>query len=470
MEPQEIVFCKGGGCTAKLGPGILARVLNNLPKTYDPNLLIGFDGSDDAAVYKLTDDLAIVQTLDFFPPMVEDPYIFGQIAAANALSDIYAMGGDVKTALNIVCFPEAMDLNILGKIMLGGSEKVREAGGVLAGGHSIADSDVKYGLSVTGVIHPDKVFANSGCKVGDALILTKPLGVGIVCTASRMKAASKEAYDLAVKSMTTLNKYASEILRKYRLHGCTDVTGFGFLGHLCEMVTDQATARIYKDKVPYIPECEDYVEEFYLTAAAQRNRNHVQDKVEFRNCSFATEEILYDPQTSGGLLASVDKEDVPAIMEELEKASAIYQQSQNKENFSMMRIEQNVYPTAANDRLIFFQTSLHLPLAEKTFTERNLCEVFDRKTGAYIPIEDLFICPLEELGSQLLALAHLSDADRADMEAAFRREYIFFTEDSLCIDFPAGSLTNYKEQYIVPLKYTSDLRGLMHDWAIPKEG
>ncbi len=185
-------------------------MLNNLPKTYDPNLLIGFDGSDDAAVYKLTDDLAIVQTLDFFPPMVEDPYIFGQIAAANALSDIYAMGGDVKTALNIVCFPEAMDLNILGKIMLGGSEKVREAGGVLAGGHSIADSDVKYGLSVTGVIHPDKVFANSGCKVGDALILTKPLGVGIVCTASRMKAASKQAYELAAKSMMTLNKYASD--------------------------------------------------------------------------------------------------------------------------------------------------------------------------------------------------------------------------------------------------------------------
>ena len=238
---------------------------------------------------------------------------------ATIQSDIYAMGGDVKTALNIVCFPEAMDLNILGKIMLGGSEKVREAGGVLAGGHSIADSDVKYGLSVTGVIHPDKVFANSGCKVGDAMILTKPLGVGIVCTASRMKVVSKEAYELAVKSMTTLNKYASEILRKYRLHGCTDVTGFGFLGHLCEMVTDQATARIDKEKIPYIPECEDYVEEFYLTAAAQRNRNHVQDKVEFKNCSFATEEILYDPQTSGGLLASVDKEDVPAIMEELEK-------------------------------------------------------------------------------------------------------------------------------------------------------
>lgn len=160
--------------------------------------------------------------------MVEDPYIFGQIAAANALSDIYAMGGEVKTALNIVCFPEEMDLNILGKIMQGGSEKVREAGGVLAGGHSIADSDVKYGLSVTGIIHPDRVFANSDCKEGDALILTKPLGVGIVCTAARMKAAPQAAYDLAVQSMTTLNKYASEILKKYRLHGCTDVTGFSF--------------------------------------------------------------------------------------------------------------------------------------------------------------------------------------------------------------------------------------------------
>ena len=319
MEPQEIVFCKGGGCTAKLGPGILAKVLNNLLKNYDPNLLIGFDGYDDAAVYKLTDDLASVQTLDFFPPMVEDPYIFGQIAAANALSDIYAMGGDVKTALNIVCFPEAMDLNILGKIMLGGSEKVREAGGVLAGGHSIADSDVKYGLSVTGVIHPDKVFANSGCKEGDALILTKPLGVGIVCTAARMKAAPQAAYDLAVQSMTTLNKYASEILKKYRLHGCTDVTGFSFLGHLCEMVTDQATARIYKDRIPVIPEAPALAEEFYITAAAQRNRNHVQDKIDFGSCGFSMQEILFDPQTSGGLLASIDAADAEAALKELEE-------------------------------------------------------------------------------------------------------------------------------------------------------
>ena len=190
---KEIVFCKGGGCTAKLGPAALSRVLQKLPKFEDPNLLVGFDHSDDAAVYRLSDDLAIVQTLDFFPPMVEDPYLFGKIAAANALSDVYAMGGDVKTALNIVCFPEKMDLNILGKILMGGSEKVREAGGVLAGGHSIADEDVKYGLSVTGTIHPDRIFENNRALPGDCLLLTKPLGVGIVCTAQRVGGASEEA-------------------------------------------------------------------------------------------------------------------------------------------------------------------------------------------------------------------------------------------------------------------------------------
>lgn len=317
MEEEKIVFCKGGGCTAKLGPGALNRVLEKLPKAKDPNLLIGFDHSDDAAVYRLTDDLAIVQTLDFFPPMVEDPYTFGQIAAANALSDIYAMGGDVKTALNIVCFPESMDLNILGQILLGGSEKVREAGGVLAGGHSIADQDVKYGLSVTGVIHPDKVFANNSCREGDVLILTKPLGVGIVCTASRVGEASEKAMALAVKSMTTLNKYASEIVRKYRTHGCTDVTGFGFLVHLCEMLGDAYSAEIDKEAIPFIPECPAYVEEFYLTAAGQRNRNHVQDKVVFEDCSFAMEEILYDAQTSGGLLVSMAAEDGERALEEL---------------------------------------------------------------------------------------------------------------------------------------------------------
>lgn len=167
MSEEKIVFCKSGGCTAKLGPGMLEHVLSKIPKKKDENLLIGFDHADDAAVYRLSDDLAVVQTLDFFPPMVEDPYIFGQIAAANALSDIYAMGGTVKTALNIVCFPEKMDLNILGEILLGGNSKVTEAGGTLAGGHSIADVDVKYGLSVMGTIHPEKILANNGVREGD---------------------------------------------------------------------------------------------------------------------------------------------------------------------------------------------------------------------------------------------------------------------------------------------------------------
>ena len=314
---EPIVFCKGGGCTAKLGPGALNSVLNKLPKPSDPNLLIGFEGSDDAAVYKLTDELAIVQTLDFFPPMVDDPYVFGQIAAANALSDIYAMGADVKTALNIVCFPEAMDLNVLGQILLGGSEKVREAGGVLVGGHSIADTDVKYGLSVTGIIHPDKVFANNACREGDVLILTKPLGVGIICTAARLKSASDNALSSAIKSMTTLNKYASEIARKYRTHACTDVTGFGFLTHLFEMLGDNYSATIEKSSVPIIPESLAYADEFYITAAGQRNRNYVESKVELSACSFAMQEVLFDPQTSGGLLISIDPSDAELALAEL---------------------------------------------------------------------------------------------------------------------------------------------------------
>lgn len=318
MQKEEVVFCKGGGCTAKLGPGMLEAVLSKLPKFGDPNLLVGFDSSDDAAIYKLTDDLAVVQTLDFFPPMVEDPYLFGQIAAANALSDVYAMGGEVKTALNIVCFPEQMDLNILGKIMQGGSEKVQEAGGVLAGGHSIADVDVKYGLSVMGTIHPDKIYKNNSCQVGDKLILTKPLGVGIVATAQRVGECSQEAMDKAIASMTTLNKYAAEIIRKYRVHSCTDVTGFSFLGHLSEMLEDQFGAEIDSLQVPYIPEAVHYANEFMITAAGQKNRNHVGERVQFIKVPYAMEEILFDPQTSGGLLVSMHPEDVALAIKEIE--------------------------------------------------------------------------------------------------------------------------------------------------------
>lgn len=320
---NEKLFCKGGGCTAKLGAGILSRVLERLPKfDKDPALLIGYDSKDDAAVYKLTDEVAVVQTLDFFPPMVDDPYTFGQIAATNALSDIWAMGGQVKTALNIVCFPEKSDLNILGEMMRGGAEKVAEAGGVLAGGHSIADSDVKYGLSVMGVVHPDHIYANNTPQTGDCLVLTKRLGVGILCTANRVGEASAEAMEAAIASMTTLNKYAAQCCRAYEVHACTDVTGFSFLGHLHEMMDGAHSCRIEAGAVPVFSEALHHADEFLLTAAGQRNRNHTGPFVRFENVPFAMEEVLFDPQTSGGLLVALPKEQAAALAEDLRRGGA----------------------------------------------------------------------------------------------------------------------------------------------------
>ena len=320
---NEKLFCKGGGCTAKLGAGILSRVLERLPKfDKDPALLIGYDSKDDAAVYKLTDEVAVVQTLDFFPPMVDDPYTFGQIAATNALSDIWAMGGQVKTALNIVCFPEKSDLNILGEMMRGGAEKVAEAGGVLAGGHSIADSDVKYGLSVMGVVHPDHIYANNTPQTGDCLVLTKRLGVGILCTANRVGEASAEAMEAAITSMTTLNKYAAQCCRAYEIHACTDVTGFSFLGHLHEMMDGAHSCRIEAGAVPVFSEALRHADEFLLTAAGQRNRNHTGPFVRFENVPFAMEEVLFDPQTSGGLLVALPKEQAAALAEDLRRGGA----------------------------------------------------------------------------------------------------------------------------------------------------
>ena len=320
---NEKLFCKGGGCTAKLGAGILSRVLERLPKfDKDPALLIGYDSKDDAAVYKLTDEVAVVQTLDFFPPMVDDPYTFGQIAATNALSDIWAMGGQVKTALNIVCFPEKLDLNILGEMMRGGAEKVAEAGGVLAGGHSIADSDVKYGLSVMGVVHPDHIYANNTPQTGDCLVLTKRLGVGILCTANRVGEASPEAMEAAIASMTTLNKYAAQCCRAYEIHACTDVTGFSFLGHLHEMMDGAHSCRIEAGAVPVFSEALRHADVFLLTAAGQRNRNHTGPFVRFENVPFAMEEVLFDPQTSGGLLVALPKEQAAALVEDLRRGGA----------------------------------------------------------------------------------------------------------------------------------------------------
>ena len=294
MEEEKIIFCKSGGCTAKLGAGVLEHILEKLPKgEKDPNLLVGYDSKDDASVYRLTDDLAMVQTLDFFPPVVEDPYTFGKIAAANALSDIYAMGGEVRTALNIVCFPEQMDLNVLGEIMRGGAEKVQEAGGSLSGGHSIADDSVKYGLSVTGTVHPDRIWQNNTGRVGDLLI------------------------QKAVESMMTLNKYASETARKYNIHACTDVTGFSFLGHLHEMMESGVSCHIWADQIPVFPGAVEAAEEFLITAAGQRNRNYLEQHVTFKDIPFGMQEVLFDPQTSGGLLMAVDAVDAEKMQRKL---------------------------------------------------------------------------------------------------------------------------------------------------------
>ena len=300
-----------------MGPEALGAILSGLPKTYSENLLIGYDSSDDAAVYKLTDDLAIVQTLDFFTPVVEEPYLFGKIAAANALSDVYAMGGEVKVALNIVGFPETMDMSILGEILRGGAEKVAEAGGVLSGGHSINDDSPKYGLSVTGTVHPDKILANNNCKVGDKIILTKPIGVGIVMTAWRLGQGKESGYLQAVKSMETLNKYAADVMKNYNVNACTDVTGFGLLGHLGEMIPEGMTAVLNSSEVPYIEGAYDLAKEFYITGSGQKNANFMDGKILMGDVDFALTELLYDPQTSGGLLISLPGEEADGMLSEL---------------------------------------------------------------------------------------------------------------------------------------------------------
>ena len=302
---EKTLYCASGGCSAKLGIGALRKILSALPPQDEQALLVGFDHSDDAAVYALTDDIAVVQTLDFFPPMVEDPFLFGQIAAANALSDIYAMGAQVKSALNIVCFPEKEDFNLLGEILRGGLLKVKEAGGVLCGGHSIADSGVKYGLSVMGTVHPDKIWRNQGAQVGDRLILTKPLGTGLVLCAKTAQEATSAQIDAAIASMTTLNRAARDGLLSFDVHACTDVTGFGLLGHLSEMTGGRVGARIDSSNLPALPGALAAASAFLLTGAAQKNRNFLAPRVHFDGVPFEYEELLFDAQTSGGLLVAL---------------------------------------------------------------------------------------------------------------------------------------------------------------------
>jgi len=286
----------------------------------DDNLLVGIETSDDAAVYKLTEDIAVIQTLDFFTPVVDDPYTFGQIAAANSLSDIYAMGGKPTVAMNIVCFPNCLPIEVLGEILRGGADKVLEAGAIVVGGHSVQDDEPKYGLSVMGIVHPEKVLKNHGCKPGDVAIITKPLGTGIINTAIKGGIASKTAYETAVKVMTTLNKYAGEIVARYEITACTDITGFGLMGHAYEMASaSDVTIRIFKDRLPYIKEAREYAEIGLVPEGSYNNRAYLVGKYDFEGVEEWQADIIFDPQTSGGLLFTCTKEEAGKILEELDK-------------------------------------------------------------------------------------------------------------------------------------------------------
>lgn len=312
------------GCATKIGPGTLAGILEALPRFEDPNLLVGIETSDDAAVYRISDDLVMIQTLDFFPPMIDDPYVFGQVAAANALSDIYAMGGEPKVALNIVAWPNCVDVSFLGEILRGGADKVKEAGATLAGGHSIHDDIPKYGLSVTGFANPKSMWKNGGARVGDVLILTKPLGTGIINTAIKAELATKTAQEEVVRVMTSLNQKAKQVIEKFNIHSCTDVTGFGLAGHSMEMATaSDVTLEINMNQVKIQSEAVEYARMGLVPEGAYRNRLYAESQVKMLQESEALQDVFFDPQTSGGLLFSVSKEDASLILDKLEQAGII---------------------------------------------------------------------------------------------------------------------------------------------------
>lgn len=314
---------KAGGCASKLAPGSLAAVLSRLPLQSDSNLLVGFDTSDDAGVYKLDADSALVQTVDFFTPLVDDPFTFGQIAATNALSDVYAMGGRPLTALSLVCFPQDGDLDILEQIMRGGLSKMAEAGCVVVGGHSVRDAEIKFGYAVTGLIHPDHVLTNAGAIEGDVLVLTKTLGTGVITTALKQGKADSAWVDEAVRSMTTLNREASEIAaHTVGVHAMTDVTGFGLMGHSRELaLASGVSLEIEVERLPRMDGALDAIRMGAIPAGLLANR-------EFAECvtgdaagasiSEAMRKLLYDPQTAGGLLISVAAAAADELLSSLE--------------------------------------------------------------------------------------------------------------------------------------------------------
>jgi selenide,water dikinase len=321
MGEQDIKLtklAKCAGCGAKVGAGVLAQLLEGIQVHRDPNLLVGFDKSDDASVYKISDDLALVQTVDFFPPIADDPYLFGQIAATNALSDVYAMGGEPKLCLNIMAVPESMPREVVHQMLRGGYDKVYEAGALITGGHSILDDEPKYGLCVTGFVHPDKMLTNSSARPGDVLLLTKPIGIGVLTTAQKAEMLSAEGLELAQRMMTTLNKAARDAMVKYEVHACTDVTGFGLLGHGYEMAQGSNVGMtLYVDAIDLIPESLELANMGILPAGMYRNRTFAEPGVDVGNVELVKQDLLFDPQTAGGLLISVAEKDADALFAEL---------------------------------------------------------------------------------------------------------------------------------------------------------
>ena len=308
------------GCGAKVGAGELAKLLSDIKVHEDPNLLVGFDKADDAAVYKVTDEIALVETIDFFPPIADDPYTYGAIAATNALSDVYAMGGEPKGALNVMAVPEDMPSHVVHEILRGGYDKVYEAGANIVGGHSIYDNEPKYGLAVSGFVNPKKMYTNSGARVDDVLILTKALGVGVLTTAAKADMLSAEEISVAEASMMTLNRYARDIMVNYDVHAVTDVTGFSLMGHLLEMC--QGSGLLAKIIVNDIKILSTKVFELarlgILPAGMYRNRRYAEKYVQADGVSREMSDVLFCPETSGGLLISVAHDDAQHLLAALQ--------------------------------------------------------------------------------------------------------------------------------------------------------
>ena len=307
------------GCGAKVGAGTLVHLLEGFRTHSDPRLLVGYDRSDDASVYYLDEKTALVQTTDFFPPIVDDPFLYGQIAAANAISDVYAMGGEPKLALNILCLPESMTQDTVQELLRGGYDKAYEAGAIITGGHTIHGAEPIYGLAVSGFVHPQRILTNSGARPGDVLLLTKPLGVGVLTTAAKADLVPDEVMQRIYRQMATLNKAARDIMVKYRVHSCTDVTGFALMGHATEMARgSDLTIVIDSTKVPVLPGVQPLAEMGLIPEGAYRNRQFAGPTARFaESVPLYLQDILYDPQTSGGLLIAVDARDAEKLLAEL---------------------------------------------------------------------------------------------------------------------------------------------------------